>query len=323
MSLAVQLKGPTPELSRTLRFSESPVRIGRNQLNDIPLDDPFVSEWHGIIRFTGQDVAYVDLGSTNGSVLDGQRLAKNQPAPLTGSSRLQLGRIELSVSPAEPQEEAGPLKTLGWGRESLRPPGVATPRAGGVLLGAASQSGVTTPTPGRAASGATTGSAAGASASKPIDAAVLARHRRLLEAFCEAFVGLRKGYEQLGAEVGVRTVSGRTALHRARTSHEVLEHLLNPAVDPDGATRELIAIFADFGIHHIAMMEGVTEGVRSLLHSLAPPEKKSQWKEYVERFDHAVNDDQELHDGIFGAEFARAYATVAGGSGGKRGNDRG
>jgi hypothetical protein len=159
------------------------------------------------------------------------------------------------------------------------------------------------------------------------DAALLARHKKLLEAFCEAFIGLRKGYEQFGAEVGVRTISGRTPLHRARTSRELLDCLLGPGVDLNAATRDLIGIFADFGIHHIAMMEAVTEGVRSLLHSLAPPEKKSQWKEYVERFDHAVNDDQELHDGIFGSEFARAYASVAVGDGVKPGvkpgNDRG
>jgi predicted component of type VI protein secretion system len=87
--------------------------------------------------------------------------------------------------------------------------------------------------------------------------------------------------------------------------------------------RDLIAIFADFGIHHIAMMEAVTEGVRSLLQSLTPPEKKSQWKEYVERFDQVINDDQELHDGIFGAEFARAYASVVVGEAAKPGDDRG
>ena len=78
------------------------------------------------------------------------------------------------------------------------------------------------------------------------------------------------------------------------------------------------------------MMEAVTEGVRSLLHLAGPAgaPKKSQWKEYVERFDHAINDDQELHDGIFGSEFARAYASVAVGDGAKPGsvkpgNDRG
>lgn len=355
MPLVIQVKGPTPDATRTLRFAESPVRIGRNQLNDIPLIDPFVSEWHGIIRFTAHDVAYFDLGSTNGSVLDGQRLPKNVPAPLTEASRLLLGRIELSVSQPREREETGPSKTLGWGQEVLRPPaftppsttppstgspakhswsGVLTPpppSAAGFSPGAFSRSGVATPpplggvptplpgppTPPPGAQLPTAADASGA------DAALLARYKKLLETFGEAFVGLRKGYEQFGAEVGVRTISGRTPLHRARTSREVLDYLLHPGVDLNVAMKDLIGIFADFGIHHIAMMEAVTEGVRSLLQSLTPPEKKSQWKEYVERFEHAINDDQELHDGIFGAEFARAYATVAVGDGVKPGNGRG
>jgi type VI secretion system protein ImpI len=348
MTLAVQLKGPTPESNKTLRFTESPVRIGRNQLNDISLDDPFVSEWHGIIRFTAQDVAYFDLGSTNGSILDGERLQKNVGAPLTSASRLQLGRIELSIAAApsqiappqpQPQEEHGPSKTLGWGQEFFRPGGVSNTGGGASTSGVMSRSNVATPPPSAAAAFRPAGGVAtppgavsrsnvmtpppvsaahaitpppgAASATTPGDAAALARTRKLLEAFCEAFVGLRKGYEQFGAEVGVRTISGWTPLHRARSSREVLDYLLQPGLDLNAATRDLIGIFADFGIHHIAMMEAVTEGVRSMLQSLTPPEKKSQWKEYVERFEHAINDDQELHDGIFGAEFARAYATVA------------
>jgi len=332
MPLVIQLKGPTPESSRTLRFAESPVRIGRNQLNDIPLDDPFVSEWHGIIRFTPNDVAYFDLGSTNGSILDGRRLQKNMPAPLTEASRLQLGTIELSVT--QPREEAAPSKTLGWGQEVLRPPtiappsvgnpprpvswsNIATPPPGSLPSDRVSRADVPTPPPGSLP----TDGRAGAGAAG--DGALLARYKKLLETFSEAFVGLRKGYEQFGAEVGVRTISGRTPLHRARTSREVLDYLQQPGVDLDSATRDLIAIFADFGIHHIAMMEAVTEGVRSLLQSLTPPEKKSQWKEYVERFEQVISDDRELHDGIFGAEFARAYASVVVGDGVKPGNGRG
>ena len=329
MPLVVQLKGPDPESSRTLLFEESPVRVGRNQLNDIPLDDPFVSEWHGIIRFTVNDVAYFDLGSTNGSIIDGRRLQKNVPAPLTEASRLQLGRIELSVS--RPRDEAAPAKTLGWGREVLRRPPITPPPSQGAPARAPSWSGVITPPPGSLPSDRRSPAEVptpppGASlpgAAATAEGALLARYRKLVETFSEAFVGLRKGYEQFGAEVGVRTVSGRTPLHRARTSREVVDYLLNPGVDPSTATRDLIAIFADFGIHHIAMMEAVTEGVRSLLQSLAPPEKKSHWKEYVERFEHAISDDRALHDGIFGAEFARAYASVAVGDGVKSGNGRG
>jgi len=37
---------------------------------------------------------------------------------------------------------------------------------------------------------------------------------------------------------------------------------------------------------------------------------KTQWKEYLERFDQLVTDDNELHAAIFGDEFARAYASV-------------
>jgi predicted component of type VI protein secretion system len=153
---------------------------------------------------------------------------------------------------------------------------------------------------------------------------MLGRQRQLLEAFAEAFVGLRKGYEQFGAEVGVRTVSGSTALHRARTSGELLDYLLQPNLDPAVASRELIAIFADLGIHHLAMMEAITEAVRAVLQALDPRASdmdvgsgllsrgkiKAQWKTYVDRFDQLITDDDELHTAIFGDEFARAYASV-------------
>ena len=92
---------------------------------------PFVSEWHGIIRFTAQDVAYFDLGSTNGSILDGQRLPKNLPPALTETSRLQLGRIELSVAPPEAQEEQGPGPGMGTGVLPTRRSRHAAPRRAG------------------------------------------------------------------------------------------------------------------------------------------------------------------------------------------------
>jgi len=127
----------------------------------------------------------------------------------------------------------------------------------------------------------------------------------------------------------------KSALHRARTSAELLDYLLQPNMDPAAASRELIAIFADLGIHHIAMMEAITEGVRAVLQSLDPRandldagsgllsrgKTKAQWKSYLERFDQLVTDDEELHTAIFSDEFARAYASVTlgeAGSGNKR-----
>jgi predicted component of type VI protein secretion system len=165
----------------------------------------------------------------------------------------------------------------------------------------------------------------------------VARQAKVLEAFCEAFVGLRKGYEQFGSEVGVRTVSGSTPLHRARSARELLDHFMHPGVDPASAVRDLIAIFADLGIHHIALMEGITEGVRAVLQSMDPRANdldagsrlftaskiKNQWKAYLDRFEQLITDDNELHAAIFGDEFARAYATVTMGEGGVRGKGQG
>jgi predicted component of type VI protein secretion system len=325
MPLEVTVKDPTSPSPRTLTFSKSPVRIGRNQLNDIPLDDPFVSEWHGLIHFGAENVDYYDLGSTNGSVLDGKRLAKNVPAPLTERSRIHLGRIEVTVANRRVASETGPRKTMAWGHVPEDPfsPGRSAP------------SGLP-----RFGEPARTPSGAYPVLDKPPvehgpDTEALARRQKILEAFSEAFVGLRKGYEQFGAEVGVRTINGRTPLHRARSSREILDHLLSPQVDVGTVTHDLIAVFADFGIHHIAMLEAVTEGVRALLQSLDPrandldvggrlfsaAKAKTQWKAYLERFDQALTDDQELHAAIFGAEFAHAYAKVTQGDGNKRNND--
>ncbi len=128
MILEIRIKAPQGGANRTLTFTKSPIRIGRNQLNDISLDDPFVSEWHGTIRFDQGSVAYFDLGSTNGTELDGKRLAKNVPMDLTAASRLRLGLIEISISPpvadavpdtAPPPRQpkiSGLQHTIGWGQ---------------------------------------------------------------------------------------------------------------------------------------------------------------------------------------------------------------
>lgn len=77
------------------------------------------------------------------------------------------------------------------------------------------------------------------------------------------------------------------------------------------------------GIHHIALMEGITQGIRALLESLDPstqdvgsglfsrPRSKAQWASSEERFATLIAEDTALHAEIFGVEFARAYASVA------------
>ncbi|HXI58013.1 MAG TPA: type VI secretion system-associated FHA domain protein [Polyangia bacterium] len=357
--LEVKIKAPAGGPEKTLRFSQSPVRIGRNQLNDISLQDPFVSEWHGIIRFDQRNIAYFDLGSTNGTILEGKRLTKNVAMELSDTSLLQLGLLELTVARVETEPapvaaprrpQTGPHKTMAWGYSPSPSPAPASMPVLGdaAVAGGMAPSGSIdvdlslTPPPASARSGGDLGRSSAVPGHLPAmpsgpaangEAALLARHAKLLEAFGEAFIGLRKGYEQFGAEVGVRTINGSTPLHRARTRAEVVDYLLQPSVDPEAAARDLIAIFADFGIHHIAMMEGVTESVRTMLQALDPrandledaaprlfsgAKLKHQWKAYLERFDQMATDDNELHAAVFGDEFARAYASVTVGDDGKR-----
>lgn len=139
-------------------------------------------------------------------------------------------------------------------------------------------------------------------------------------------MGLKKGYEQFGAEVGVRPLRGTTRLHRARTSQEVMQYVLDPATNPDACARDLNAVFADMGIHDLALMEGISQSVRSLLAKLDPNsfdlktaasslwsggKAKAKWSSYVDSFNNLLGDDSALHAEMFGEEFAAGYASVA------------
>jgi len=322
MVIQVQLKDARTGESKTLWFEQSPIRIGRNQLNNIAIDDPFVSEWHGIIRFDATGVYYFDLGSTNGTSLEGKRLPKNTVTPLTGSTQITIWPFQLSAMAQSSAPAGGVHATMSW----RAPQGT-----GGLLRGAEPA-----PAGPERASAVRVGDRGLAPArpdqpapsfppSTGKNAEIPERIVRIFETFSETFIGLKKGYEEFGAEVGVRPLSGSTPLHRARSSREVMEYLLDPAADTEERARDLKAVFADMGIHHIALMEGLTQGIRALLESLDPGAQenhagsglfgrsraRAEWRGYVERFATLIAEDAALHAEIFGEEFARGYASVA------------
>lgn len=79
-------------------FTSSPVRLGRNNLNDLPLDDPFVSLWHGMLQFDERAIQYLDLGSTNGSELDGKKAPANTLVPLGAEGSVVVGPLRVHVA---------------------------------------------------------------------------------------------------------------------------------------------------------------------------------------------------------------------------------
>jgi len=77
-------------------FKRSPVRIGRNTLNDLAIDEGFISQWHGLVRFDEETTQFLDLGSTNGTDLNGQRLDKNVEVEVTPETKLQIGPLRFT-----------------------------------------------------------------------------------------------------------------------------------------------------------------------------------------------------------------------------------
>lgn len=295
MVIKVQLRNSQSGSETTFEFDQSPIRIGRNALNNLVIEDRFVSQWHGMIRFDDTGVTYFDLGSTNGTRFEGKRLTKNTGISLRGPAPLGISRFELRVTAAPGAQDSTSTRIMNWGESRRSSPASAQP------LAARSQN------------------------SEPDQ---LARYQRILEGFSDAFVALKKGYEEFGAEVGVRPLAGNTPLHLARTGREVMDHLLAPARDVEACLRDVKAVFADMGIHHIALMEGITQGIRALLESIDPgtqgaqvgaglfsrSRSKAMWASYQERLATLIAEDAALHAEIFGVEFARAYASVALGS---------
>lgn len=59
-------------------FIEGTATIGRHPRSTICLHDPLISKKHAIIHQVGDKYLYEDLGSSNGSFLDGVRITKHK-----------------------------------------------------------------------------------------------------------------------------------------------------------------------------------------------------------------------------------------------------
>lgn len=79
--------------------------VGRAPDNTLIIEDPSVSAHHCEILVHGTEVIVRDLGSRNGTLVNGARLT-NQQAPVVHGARLQLGQVQARVEIA-PMELPG------------------------------------------------------------------------------------------------------------------------------------------------------------------------------------------------------------------------
>jgi hypothetical protein len=69
--------------------------LGRDVNNSIVIEDPFASQEHAILTFRGRDWYVEDLGSTNGTYVNGNRV--DGVAPVGFGDELQVGQVRLRL----------------------------------------------------------------------------------------------------------------------------------------------------------------------------------------------------------------------------------
>ena len=81
---------------RDFSLDGSPVGVGRNADNEIVLDDAGVSRYHARIEWRGSACVLEDLGSTNGTWINDERV--DSPAPVNDGDVVRFGSISLTFT---------------------------------------------------------------------------------------------------------------------------------------------------------------------------------------------------------------------------------
>ena len=72
-----------------------PITVGRTSENDIAIAEYSISRKHCIIARVDTEYRLTDMGSTNGTIVDGVRLVPHKPLRLHGGETISLGRLML------------------------------------------------------------------------------------------------------------------------------------------------------------------------------------------------------------------------------------
>jgi predicted component of type VI protein secretion system len=504
LPLVVQVELIDQRKATTQAYVHTPVRIGRNPLNDLVLNVPYISQWHAVVRVDEENSYYVDLGATNPTLVNGKPLAKHVEIPVDQEVDVRIGNIRLHflrapappelIRPAqrdsafslpnlEPVEQSGlahgpyeqqlpprvqepalsyrapydgsvepkpapvysarpsvdpntppavvsmpPRAVAAQRRPSVGPtsrpsppasefasgdptindlPAAAVPaRAPGSdpvfaqqirsaferldvyqkayqyawsqfieqieretqkfsasqqTLFAASlhqqypdanlqkgfQKSLRSPQPAPDMGGGpelenwlkrlTNGLFPPLRASRQLTMA-MERVGAILEVFSQGLVELRNTHVQFSQEMGLQLVDEQSPLRRTDDPRAILAYLLDPSMDGNTRIEELSRVFAEFALHHVALLKATVEGGRSLMQRISPAsieedpsirpdemedsdglfarvfpfEARRMWKRYVALYQVLAEEDRFTKE-LFGRSFARAYYTFTGG----------
>lgn len=96
-ALLVRAPGQPP---RRFEYERDVLTIGRSARNDLVIEDPSLSRGHARLEIQGDGFVLEDLGSLNGSFINGHAVHGRQP--VRPNDRLQLGNVVLELDPGRP-----------------------------------------------------------------------------------------------------------------------------------------------------------------------------------------------------------------------------
>ena len=106
---------------RLVECTKSVVTLGRLQGNDVVLPLGNVSKRHAQIQLSGGTFTVTDIGSTNGTYINGRKISG--PTELHPGDKIYLGEFIVSVAPNESEEPSSPgIPVLSSERPSIPPP---------------------------------------------------------------------------------------------------------------------------------------------------------------------------------------------------------
>jgi pSer/pThr/pTyr-binding forkhead associated (FHA) protein len=95
--LIATVRDPMNSIKVEQAFLRSPVTVGRAEDNALRLDSRIVSRHHGAFFFGQGGLHYVDVGSANGSFVDGRSVVANGLVEIGNSTVLTIGPFQISV----------------------------------------------------------------------------------------------------------------------------------------------------------------------------------------------------------------------------------
>lgn len=84
-----------PDAGHSHRAADNPLRLGRSPDNDVILRDPATSGHHARVERRGDQFWIVDLGSTNGTLVNGEPVQEKQ---LNHGDRITIGQNAVQFS---------------------------------------------------------------------------------------------------------------------------------------------------------------------------------------------------------------------------------